>query len=119
MLRRGTTQFNFRLFSVRQFDLFFRLSNRLCRTLRRATFRFKFCLSDVCCRVLRRATFHVIFIINSSVSLRALSRDVLFNFKFSLSVASRTSRRDDSFYFWFNRVCRRAFRRTIILLNLP
>jgi hypothetical protein len=97
---------------ARRFNLFLRLSNRL----RRATFRFKFSLSDVCCRALRRATLDVIFIINSSVSWRASSHDGPFNFKFSLSVASRTSRSDDSFYFRFNRVCRRAFRRTTILL---
>jgi hypothetical protein len=61
-------------------------------------FCFKFSLSDVCCRALRRATLDVIFIFNSSVSLRASSRDDSFNLKFSLSVASRASPRDNSFF---------------------
>jgi hypothetical protein len=54
--------------------------------------------------VVRFKCFVARFITNSSVSLRASLRDGPFNFKFSLSVVSRTSRRDDSFYFRFNRV---------------
>jgi hypothetical protein len=64
-----------------------------------STFCFKFSLSDVCCRALRHMTLDVIIIFNSSVSLRALSRDDSFNVKFSPSVASHASPRDDSFYF--------------------
>jgi hypothetical protein len=45
------------------------------RTFSRATFRFKFSLDDVCRRALRRATLDVVFIISSSVSWRAPSRD--------------------------------------------
>jgi hypothetical protein len=41
----------------------------------RATLRFKFSLDDVCRRALRRAALDVIFIINSSVSWCAPSRD--------------------------------------------
>jgi hypothetical protein len=105
-LRRATIQFNFRLSSVlcralrrATIHSIFRLSNRLRRTLRRTTIYFnlisdilvccvaclvawrsifKFNLSDVCCRALRRVMLDVIFIINSSVSLRAPSRDDLF-----------------------------------------
>jgi hypothetical protein len=68
VLRRTTVHFNFRLFNV----------------LRRAfccvTFCFKFSLSDVCRRAFRHATLYVILIFNSSVSLRAPSRDDSFNF---------------------------------------
>jgi hypothetical protein len=67
-LRRGTVHLKFRLFNVRR------------RASSRATFRFKFSLSDVCCRALRRAMLVVIFIINSSVSLCASSRDDSFYF---------------------------------------
>jgi hypothetical protein len=64
-LRRATIHFNFRLFNVWR------------RASSRATFRFKFSLDDVCPRALRRATLDVIFIISSSVSWRAPSRDEL------------------------------------------
>jgi hypothetical protein len=117
-LRRAMTQFNFRLFSELRRALH-RATIQSIFSDYRTTFRFKFSLSDVCCHALRRTTFDVIFIINSSILLCASSRNGLFNFKFSLSVVSHTSRRDDSFYFRFNRVCRRALRRTKILLNLP
>jgi hypothetical protein len=60
---------------ARRFIFRFKLFNVWRRTSSRATFRFKFSLSDVCCRALRRATLDVIFIFNSSVSLRASSRD--------------------------------------------
>jgi hypothetical protein len=43
-----------------------------------AMFRSKFSLDDVCRRALHRATFDVIFIISSSASWRALSRDESF-----------------------------------------
>jgi hypothetical protein len=68
VLRRAMIQFKFRLFNVRR------------RMFRRTTFCFNFSLSDVCCRALRRATFDVIFIIYSSVSLRASSHDDSFYF---------------------------------------
>jgi hypothetical protein len=58
---------------------------------------FKFSLSDVCRRSLRRVTLYVIFILNSSVSLCASSRD-------------------DSFSFGLVHVYRRAFYRATILL---
>jgi hypothetical protein len=61
-LRRAIIHFNFRLINV----------------WRRATFRFKFGLDDVCRRALRHTTVDVIFIINSSVSWCAPSRDELF-----------------------------------------
>jgi hypothetical protein len=64
VLRRATFYFNFRLFNV----------------LRRTTFCFKFSLNGVCRRALRRATIYVIFIFNSSVLLRASSRDDLVSF---------------------------------------
>jgi hypothetical protein len=67
-LRRATIDFNFRLFNV------------LRHAFRRATIYSKFRLSDVCCRALRRATIYVIFIFNSSVLLRASSRDDLVSF---------------------------------------
>jgi hypothetical protein len=57
------------------------------------SFYFKFSSSDVCCRALRRTTLDVIFIFNSSVLLRASSRDDSFNLKFSLSIASRFAAR--------------------------
>jgi hypothetical protein len=66
VLRRATIHFNFRLFNVRR------------RASSRATLHFKFSLDDVCRRALRRATFDVIFIISSSVSWRAPSRDESF-----------------------------------------
>jgi hypothetical protein len=47
-------------------------------------------------------TLDVIFIINSSVSLRAPSRDKSFCFQFSLSVVSCVSPCDDSFYSQFS-----------------
>jgi hypothetical protein len=92
-LRRATVHLNFRLFNVWH------------RASSRATFRFEFSLGEVCCRALRRATLGVIFIINSSVSWRAPSRDYLFYFQFSLSVVSRASPRDDSFILSLVRVC--------------
>jgi hypothetical protein len=63
VLRRATIHFNFRLFNVWR-----RASNR-------ATFHIKFSLDDVCRRALRRTTLDIIFIISSSVSWRAPSRD--------------------------------------------
>jgi hypothetical protein len=85
VLRRATIHLNFRLFNVLRralhramIHLKFRLFNVWCRASSHATFHFKFSLCDVCCRALRRATLDVIFIINSSVSLRAPSRDYLF-----------------------------------------
>jgi hypothetical protein len=65
-LRRTTIHFNFRLFNVWR------------RASSRATFHFKFSLDDVCRRALRRAMLDVIFIISSSVSWRAPSRDESF-----------------------------------------
>jgi hypothetical protein len=65
-LRRAMIHFNVRLFNVWR------------RVSSRATFRFKFSLDDVCRRALRRTTLDVIFIINSSVSWRAPSRDESF-----------------------------------------
>jgi hypothetical protein len=62
-LRRAKIHFNFRLFNVWH------------RASSRATLRFKFSLDDVCRRVLRGATLDVIFIISSSVSWHAPSRD--------------------------------------------
>jgi hypothetical protein len=62
-LRRATIHFNFKLFNVR------------CRASSRVTVRFIFSLDDVCRRALCRASFDVIFIISSSVSWRAPSRD--------------------------------------------
>jgi hypothetical protein len=62
-LRRVMIHFNFRLFNV------------LHRTFSHVTFCFKFGLSGIGRRALRRATPYVIFIFNSSVSLRASSRD--------------------------------------------
>jgi hypothetical protein len=67
-LHRATIYFNFRLFNV------------LRHAFSRATFCFKFTSSGICRRALRRATLYVIFIFNSSVSLRASSRDDSFNF---------------------------------------
>jgi hypothetical protein len=91
-VRRATIQFNFRLYSVLRrvlrcvtIHFIFRLFNML----RRAMIYSKFSLSGVCGCALRRTTLCVIFIFNSSVSLRASPRDDSFNFKFSLSVASR------------------------------
>ena len=55
-----------------------RLINVCRRASSRATLRFKFSLDDVCRRALHRATFDVIFIISSSVSWRAPSRDETF-----------------------------------------
>jgi hypothetical protein len=66
-LRRAMIHFNFRLFNVR------------CRVSSRATLCFQFSLDDVFRRALHRATFDVIFIISSSVSWRAPSRDESFN----------------------------------------
>jgi hypothetical protein len=65
-LRRATIHFNFRLVNVRR------------HVSSRATLRFKFSLVDVCRRALRRAMFDIIFIISSSVSWRAPSRDESF-----------------------------------------
>jgi hypothetical protein len=65
-LRRATIHFNFKLINVWR------------RASSRATFLFKFGLDDVCRRALRRTTVDVIFIINSSVSWCAPSRDELF-----------------------------------------
>jgi hypothetical protein len=65
-LRRATTHFNFRLFNVWR------------RAPSRATFHFKFSLDDVCRRALHRVTLDAIFIINSSASWRAPSRDESF-----------------------------------------
>jgi hypothetical protein len=62
-LRRAMIHSNFRLFNVWR------------RASSRATLRFKFSLDDVCRRALRRATLDAIFIISSSVSWRAPSRD--------------------------------------------
>jgi hypothetical protein len=62
-LRRATIHFNFKLFNAR------------CRASSRMTVRFIFSLDDVCRRALCRASFDVIFIISSSVSWRAPSRD--------------------------------------------
>jgi hypothetical protein len=118
-LRRTTIQFNSRLFSVlcrAMIHFIFRLFNRLCRTLHRATIYSVRVVYAVVRFVARR--FASPSSLNSSVLLRASPRDDPFNFKFSLSVASRTSQRNDSFYFRFSRVCRRAFCRTTILLNL-
>jgi hypothetical protein len=81
-LRRATIHFKFRFISVLRCGLRratihfnFSLRNVLHCALRRATFIFKFSLISVCHRALRRATFRVNFRFNSSVSLRALSRD--------------------------------------------
>jgi hypothetical protein len=65
-LRRATIHLNSGLFIVWR------------RTSSRATFCFKFSLDDVSRRALRRATLDVIFIISSSVSWRAPSRDEWF-----------------------------------------
>jgi hypothetical protein len=67
-LRRTTIHFNFRLFNV------------LHRAFSRAKFYFKLISSDVCRRALPLATLYVIFVFNSSISLRASSRDDSFNF---------------------------------------
>jgi hypothetical protein len=82
VLRRATIYFKFRFISVLRHMLHrmtihfnFRLFNVLRRAFYRATIYFKFSLSGVCRRALRRATLYVIFIFNSSVLLRALSRD--------------------------------------------
>jgi hypothetical protein len=74
VLRRATIHFKFIFISVshrtiRRVTIHFNFS--LGNVLRCVTFRFKFSLISVC----RRATFRVNFIFNSSVSLRALSRD--------------------------------------------
>jgi hypothetical protein len=82
-LRRATIHFNFRLING----------------WRRATFCFKFSLDDVCRHALCRTTLDVIFIINSSVSWRAPSRDESFYSYFILSVVSRLSPRDNPIYF--------------------
>jgi hypothetical protein len=66
--RRATVHLKFRLFNVWR------------RASSCVTFHFKFSLSDVCCRALRHATLDVIFIINSTVSLRASSHDDSFYF---------------------------------------
>jgi hypothetical protein len=66
--------------------------------LRHATIYFKFTFISM----LRRATLDVIFIISSSVSLRAPSCDESFYFKLILSVVSCVSPRDDSFYSQFS-----------------
>jgi hypothetical protein len=83
-LRRVTIYFKFSFISVlcralcrATIHLKFRLFNVWPRASSRTTFRFKFSLCDVRCRALRRATLDIIFIINSSVSLRAPSRDDL------------------------------------------
>jgi hypothetical protein len=86
-LRRTMIHFNFRLINV-----WHCVSSR-------ATFHFKFSLDDVCRRALRRTNLDVNFIINSSVSWRAPSRD-------------------ESFYSYFSLMLCRAFRRATILLNL-
>jgi hypothetical protein len=86
-LRRAMIHLNSRLFNVWH------------RASSRATFRFKLSLDDVCRRTLRCVTLDVIFIINSSVSLRAPSRGDLVYFQFSLGVASRVSPRDHPFKF--------------------
>jgi hypothetical protein len=82
-LHRATINLNFRLFNVWR------------RASSRATFCFKFSLGDICCRALRRATLDVIFIINSSVSLRAPSRDefVLFSIQSKCCVPRFAARR--------------------------
>jgi hypothetical protein len=65
-LRSAMIYFNFKLFNVWR------------HASSRATFRFKFSLDDVCRRALRRTKLDVIFIISSSVSWRAPSRDESF-----------------------------------------
>jgi hypothetical protein len=62
-LRRVTIHSNFRLFNVWR------------RASSRATLCFKFSLDGVCRRALHRSTLDVIFIISSSVSWHAPSRD--------------------------------------------
>jgi hypothetical protein len=86
-LHRATIYFNFRFISVlcRVFHhATVRLKFRLFKVWRRASSRAMFCFksssSDVCCHALRLTTFDVIFIINSSVSLCASSRDDSFYF---------------------------------------
>jgi hypothetical protein len=82
VLRRAMIQFKFRFISVLRrttIHFNFRLFNVMRHTFNCAIFCFKFCLSGVCCRALCRATLYVIFIFNSGVSWRALSRDDSFN----------------------------------------
>jgi hypothetical protein len=86
-LRRAMIHFNFRLINVRR-----------CASSR-ATCRFKFSLDDVCCRAPRRTMLDILFIINSSVSWGAPSRDESFYSYISLSVVSRISLRDNPFKF--------------------
>jgi hypothetical protein len=86
-LRRTMVHFNFRLINVWR------------RVSSHATFRFKFSLDDVCRRALRRTTLDIIFIINSSVSWRAPSRDESFYSYFSVSVVSCVSSHDNPFKF--------------------
>jgi hypothetical protein len=57
-----------------------RFIGMLRRAFSHAVFCFKFSLIGVCHRALHRATLYVIFVFNSSVSLRASSRDDSFNF---------------------------------------
>jgi hypothetical protein len=105
-LRRATIQFNFRIFSVLRratIHFIFRLFNMLRRVFRRATIYSKFSLGGVCGCALRRATLYVIFILNSSVSLRASSRDDSFNFCIVL-VLRRAFRRTTT-HFIFSLVC--------------
>jgi hypothetical protein len=86
-MKRTTIHFNFRIINV------------LRRASSRVTFRFKFSLDDVCRRALHRTTLDVIFIINSSVSWHAPSRDESFYSQFSLSVVSRVLPRVNPFKF--------------------
>jgi hypothetical protein len=82
-LRRATIHFKFRFISVLRratIHFNFRLFNVLCHVFSRAAFCCKFSLNCVCRRALRRPTLYIIFVFNSSVSLRASSRDDSFNF---------------------------------------
>jgi hypothetical protein len=87
--------------TLRHTTVHFKLFNVWHRASGHATFRFKLSLSDVWCRALRRAMLDVIFIINSSVPLRASLRDDSFYVQVNLSVVLRASSRDNSFYSQF------------------
>jgi hypothetical protein len=100
-LRRATIHLKFSLFNVlcralhrATIHLKFSLFNVWRRVSSRMTFCFKFSLCDVRCHALHRATLDVIFIINSSVSLRAPSRDDLFysSFRFICAVVCFAAR---------------------------
>jgi hypothetical protein len=104
-LRRATIYFKFSFISVLRramIHLKFRLFNVWRHTSSRATFCFKFSLCDVRSRSLRRTTLDVIFIINSSVSLRAPSHDDLFYSLFRFICDVVRSPRDNPFKFTLN-----------------